>query len=107
MSESPRSGPLSHSIPDESTPVPSNPDPPERREEDSMDIITPSHEIMGPPRQVTPDLDPHSQLSNGIGGEASRGPPIAGQSGALSAAIATSAQQPKVVQTAFIHKLYR
>ena len=70
---------------------------------DVMDVTTPA---MGPPVNSSPEMEhdgtnhaaaqadvPH--ITNGISG------------GSLSAAAAASSQQPKVVQTAFIHKLYK
>ncbi|KAL9099011.1 MAG: hypothetical protein Q9163_005431, partial [Psora crenata] len=68
---------------------------------DPMDI-SPAPGAMGPPVQSSPEVDPHQTLSNGIQAEGMHGP----SAGGLSAAAATSSQQPKVVQTAFIHKLY-
>ncbi len=73
---------------------------------DPMDV-TPPASAMGPPGHGTssPELD-HSAGQNGTYENASHihNGPIAN---GLSAAAATSSQQPKVVQTAFIHKLYK
>ncbi|CAD6574888.1 MAG: hypothetical protein ASARMPRED_006964 [Alectoria sarmentosa] len=60
---------------------------------------------MGPPGHSSPEMETAGPLSNGNYGEASH--MQNGTSGnAMSAAAATSSQQPKVIQTAFIHKLY-
>ncbi|KAL9597333.1 MAG: hypothetical protein Q9219_005199 [cf. Caloplaca sp. 3 TL-2023] len=77
--------------------------PSEMHHEDPMDLTPPSA-AMGPPNS-SPEMDPTSNATNGTYGEALHGynGPI---SNGLSAAAATSSQQPKVVQTAFIHKLY-
>lgn len=68
---------------------------------DPMDV-TPSTN-MGPPAQSSPvtDRNPNSQLS------ASDNEPTTNGAGATSVGAAAAAQQPKVVQTAFIHKLYK
>ncbi|KAI9859736.1 MAG: hypothetical protein M1824_003709, partial [Vezdaea acicularis] len=73
---------------------------------DPMDV-TPTNSTMGPPAQSSPDREqagtshttpPSSQeTSNTVNG-------TAGPGGGAAAAV--SAHQPKVVQTAFIHKLY-
>ena len=106
MSESPGSGAQAQLSAEETTPVPSRTDHPEHHNDDPMDVTLPASAAMGPPMHSSPDLDSHPSLTNGILGEANQG--LAnGVSGGLSAAAATSSQQPKVVQTAFIHKLYR
>lgn len=69
--------------------------------------VTPPVSAMGPPGHGTssPELD-HPSGHNGTYVDSSHlqnGPATNG----LSAAAATSSQQPKVVQTAFIHKLYK
>lgn len=69
--------------------------------------VTPPTTAMGPPGHgnSSPELE-HSTGQNGNYGDLSHlhnGPATNG----LSAAAATSSQQPKVVQTAFIHKLYK
>ncbi|KAI4249232.1 MAG: hypothetical protein L6R40_000690 [Gallowayella cf. fulva] len=69
-----------------------------------MDLTPPASTPMGPPNS-SPEMDHPSGPVNGIYGEASQGHGGPGMNG-LSAAAATSSQQPKVVQTAFIHKLY-
>ncbi|KAL9129165.1 MAG: hypothetical protein Q9217_002305 [Psora testacea] len=69
---------------------------------EAMDIMPPALGAMGPPTHNSPEADPHAPVSNGIQADGMHGP----SAGGLSAAAATSSQQPKVVQTAFIHKLY-
>ena len=72
---------------------------------DAMDVTTPTS-AMGPPMNSSPEMEHDgtnhtpsqgemSHITNGVSG------------GSLSAAAAASSQQPKVVQTAFIHKLYK
>lgn len=71
-----------------------------------MDITPPSSVAMGPPVHSSPEMDHPRGMSNGTYADS-----IHSQNGpmgnGLSAAAATSSQQPKVVQTAFIHKLYK
>lgn len=73
-----------------------------------MDISPPPSAAMGPPINSSPEMDHTGSMSNGTYGD------VVHQNGSngsmtngLSAAAATSSQQPKVVQTAFIHKLYK
>lgn len=70
-----------------------------------MDVTTPTA-TMGPPARTSEESD-----SNGIGEHTGAGDQPAGGSLAsgpnAAAAAAAGAQQPKVVQTAFIHKLYK
>lgn len=71
-----------------------------------MDITPPASVAMGPPVHSSPEMDHVGGMSNGTYAEtlhAHNGPVANG----LSAAAAASSQQPKVVQTAFIHKLYK
>lgn len=74
--------------------------------EDPMDMTPTASAAMAPPGHSSPEIDATGPLGNGNYGE-----PTHVQNGAtgngMSAAAATSSQQPKVVQTAFIHKLYR
>ena len=72
---------------------------------DPMDMTPPAAASMGPPVHSSPEMDQGGSV-NGNFGEAAHGQggPVAN---GLSAAAATSSQQPKVVQTAFIHKLYK
>lgn len=71
-----------------------------------MDVTTSTSVTMGPPVHSSPEMDTQGPSSNGNCGDV-----LHGQNGittnGMSAAAATSAQQPKVVQTAFIHKLYK
>ncbi|KAI4118527.1 MAG: hypothetical protein LQ345_001461 [Seirophora villosa] len=67
-----------------------------------MDLTPPAAPPMGPPNS-SPEMDHNGGLVNGTYGEGSHNGPAAN---GLSAAAAASSQQPKVVQTAFIHKLY-
>ncbi|KAL8680697.1 MAG: hypothetical protein Q9186_003138 [Xanthomendoza sp. 1 TL-2023] len=69
-----------------------------------MEITPPASTTMGPPNS-SPEMDHAGGPVNGVYSEASHGHGGPGTNG-LSAAAATSSQQPKVVQTAFIHKLY-
>ena len=70
---------------------------------DPMDIASPAAGSMGPPAHSSPNGDSH--LSNGHSAEDAQAQSM-GTAGSLSAAAAAASQQPKVVQTAFIHKLY-
>ncbi len=72
---------------------------------DPMDMTPPAPTSMGPPVHSSPEMD-HPGGANENFGEASHAQNIPATNG-LSAAAATSSQQPKVVQTAFIHKLYK
>lgn len=71
-----------------------------------MDITPPSSVAMGPPIHSSPEMDHPGGMSNGTYPDSvhSQNGPVGN---GLSAAAATSSQQPKVVQTAFIHKLYK
>ena len=71
-----------------------------------MDISPGASAAMGPPVHSSPELEHAPGNSNG--GYMDAAHVTNGSTGhALSAAAATSSQQPKVVQTAFIHKLYK
>lgn len=72
---------------------------------DPMDI-TPTSSAMGPPneRNATVSFQLQSQRE-GNGDSENTSPPNGNTAPAVGAAAA--AQQPKVVQTAFIHKLYK
>ena len=72
---------------------------------DRMDLTPPASATMGPPIHSSPEMD-HPGNTNGTFAEATHAQ-IAPIANGLSAAAATSSQQPKVVQTAFIHKLYK
>ena len=71
-----------------------------------MEEAPPASAAMGPPMNSSPEMEhegPNGIVSQNDGGHTVNGVPC----GPLSAAAVASAQQPKVVQTAFIHKLYR
>ena len=86
--------------------LPSSTKPVEPTHEDPMEITSTASAAMGPPGHSSPEMETAGPLSNGNYGEASH--MQNGTSGnAMSAAAATSSQQPKVIQTAFIHKLYK
>ncbi len=70
-----------------------------------MEVTPPASVSMGPPVNSSPEVEHGAGFSNGIFGE-SQTPNVPTGNG-VSAAAATSSQQPKVVQTAFIHKLYK
>ena len=71
-----------------------------------MDVTPTPSVAMGPPGHSSPEMDTTGSLGNGNYGEATHIQNGAAGNG-MSAAAATSSQQPKVVQTAFIHKLYK
>lgn len=70
-----------------------------------MEVSPPASAIMAPPTRTSEDSEAngvHEQL--GLGDPPNSG----GQAGPnAAAAAAAGGQQPKVVQTAFIHKLYK
>lgn len=70
-----------------------------------MDLSPSATTAMGPPNS-SPEMEHTGGPVNGTYGELSHGHNGSVANG-LSAAAATSSQQPKVVQTAFIHKLYK
>ena len=74
--------------------------------EDPMDMTPTASAVMGPPGHSSPEMDSTGPLGNGNYGEVTHMQNGATSNG-MSAAAATSSQQPKVVQTAFIHKLYK
>ncbi|KAK6583693.1 hypothetical protein PZA11_003423 [Diplocarpon coronariae] len=69
---------------------------------DPMDVTPPST-MMAPPARTSPDMEANGAHGQAMGDKPSGGS-LAGPNAA--AAAAAGAQQPKVVQTAFIHKLY-
>ena len=80
---------------------------------DGMDITPPASASMTGANTSSPEVEDAQNL-NGSGGILSANgqgeatPTTNGSNGtALSAAAAANSQQPKVVQTAFIHKLYK
>ena len=72
---------------------------------DPMDVSTTST-VMGPPNHHSPDIDHNAGVNSILYMEAPHAPNGSIGNG-VSAAAATASQQPKVVQTAFIHKLYK
>ena len=73
---------------------------------DIMEATSPASTTMGPPGNSSPEMD--HETTNNVNSQGDTGHVTNGAScGNLSAAAATSSQQPKVVQTAFIHKLYK
>lgn len=71
---------------------------------EAMDITPPASVKMGPPSHSSPEMDHTGGVTNGAYADPNH--TQGGTAGGLSAAAAASSQQPKVVQTAFIHKLY-
>jgi hypothetical protein len=73
---------------------------------DPMDVTTPTTATMGPPARTSEEAEGNGISEHmGAGDQPSTGTLATGPSAA--AAAAAGAQQPKVVQTAFIHKLYK
>lgn len=72
---------------------------------DPMEVTPPTSASMGPPINSSPDMDQSAANNSVVHTEAAH--MSNGSGNALSAAAAASSQQPKVVQTAFIHKLYK
>ena len=73
--------------------------------EDAMEVTPTASISMGPPVHSSPEMEPPGS-ANGTFGDTAHGQGGQAPNG-LSAAAATSSQHPKVVQTAFIHKLYK
>ena len=86
--------------------TPSSTKPAEPTDIEPMDMTPTPSAVMGPPGHSSPEMDTAGPLSNGNYGEATHMQNGTTGNG-MSAAAATSSQQPKVVQTAFIHKLYK
>lgn len=78
-----------------------------------MEITPPASASMLAPTTSSPEAEGEGQKSkanrNSQGANGSQAEPSTGGANGttLSAAAAASSQQPKVVQTAFIHKLYK
>lgn len=106
MSESPTSGLPQHSTIDKHTLSPSIAHQTGQLNGDPMDTTPTAAGSMRPPVHSSPETDPHAPLTNGAPSEHMPSQ-TANPGGGLSAAAATASPQPKVVQTAFIHKLYR
>lgn len=73
---------------------------------DAMDVTPPGTAMMGPPSRTSPDNEMNGIQDNMMGGDQPSSGSLATPSAAAAAA-AGGGIQPKVVQTAFIHKLYR
>ena len=72
---------------------------------DPMEVTPSASTSMGPPVNSSPEVDPHTLTNGGIGEFA--GNQNVAHGNAMTAAAATSSQQPKMVNTAFIPKLYK
>jgi hypothetical protein len=72
---------------------------------DPMDVTPPATISMGPPSRTSPDTEANGGHDQMVLGDQPSSGSLAGPNAA--AAAAAGAQQPKVVQTAFIHKLYK
>lgn len=70
-----------------------------------MDVALPSPIMMGPPMHSSPETDQGGTATSNGHVEVHSNNNISGPG--LGASAAAAAQQPKVVQTAFIHKLYK
>lgn len=75
-----------------------------------MEVTPTTSSMMAPPSRTSPDNETngvHDQhMGMGMGDQPNTGS-LAGPNAAAAAAAAGGGQQPKVVQTAFIHKLYK
>jgi hypothetical protein len=73
---------------------------------DPMDVTSPTIAPMGPPVRTSPESETNGTRNHtGIPDEQSNASNMLGPNAAVAAQ--AGAQQPKVVQTAFIHKLYK
>lgn len=72
---------------------------------DPMDVTLPTPAMMAPPAHSSPDMDQGGSATINGHGEVHSNNMLSGPG--LGASAAAAAQQPKVVQTAFIHKLYK
>lgn len=73
---------------------------------DPMDVLSPGALTMGPPSRSSPEGESNgAREQNGLAGEQHQHNSAPGPNAA--AAAQAGSQAPKVVQTAFIHKLYR
>lgn len=71
-------------------------------EGDPMDVTPTATNPMGPPLHSSPEEDQHTELPNG-----STSQHTSHSTAANAAAAASTSAQPKLVNTAFIHKLYK
>lgn len=72
---------------------------------DPMEVTPPATAMMGPPARTSEENDANGTHEHMVMGDQQNTGSLAGPNAA--AAAAAGAQQPKVVQTAFIHKLYK
>lgn len=73
---------------------------------DPMDVTSPTMAAMGPPARSSPEDEANGVRDHaGIAEEQGPNANMLGPNAAVAAQ--AGAQQPKVVQTAFIHKLYK
>jgi hypothetical protein len=72
---------------------------------DPMDVTPPGTAMMGPPSRTSPENEANGIHEHMAGGDQPSSGSLAGPSAAAAAAAGGSG--PKVVQTAFIHKLYK
>ena len=72
---------------------------------DPMEVTPPASAMMAPPVRTSPESETNGIHDQMVMGDQPHSGSLAGPNAA--AAAAAGAQQPKVVQTAFIHKLYK
>ena len=72
---------------------------------DPMDVTLPNPAMMAPPGHSSPDMDQGGPITSNGHADVHSNSMMSGPG--LGASAAAAAQQPKVVQTAFIHKLYK
>jgi hypothetical protein len=72
---------------------------------DPMEVTSPASAMMAPPARISPDHETNGVHDQMVMGDQPHTGSLAGPNAA--AAAAAGAQAPKVVQTAFIHKLYK
>lgn len=106
MARSPFLGDPQHNGTHRNIPIlPSSTKPIEPSHGEPMEITPPASVAMGPPIHSSPEMDHSGGITNGTYVDSAH--QNGSMTNGLSAAAATSSQQPKVVQTAFIHKLYK
>ena len=71
---------------------------------DPMDVTSPAMAAMGPPSRSSPEPEANGTHDHSLD-EQGHAPSMLGPNAAVAAQ--AGSQQPKVVQTAFIHKLYK
>jgi hypothetical protein len=72
---------------------------------DPMEVTPPASTMMGPPVRTSPHTETNGVHDQMVMADQPQTGSLAGPNAA--AAAAAGGQQPKVVQTAFIHKLYK